>query len=147
MQPTDHLSGVDQSCLLLDQAAVGEDGEIRYALDSVPGGKLRVPFGVYLKHDSFARYLRGGTGNVRCRHAAGAAPVRPEVDENWNLGSSYDLIEERRINSNRFLDRREGLLTSSATACIGKMRSRYPILCTACLTGPYDWHEYLHTLR
>src|SRR5271156_3721416 len=98
--------------------------------------------GVYLERARFPSHLRRGADNMRRSHAAGAAPLRPEVDEHRRLGVLKNFVEERGVGGDRFVHRRKRLFAGPASSRICKMRGWDPVLRSAVRTSSNDWHSW-----
>ena len=70
-----------------------EYGEVWNSSDVVSRRKFREPFRVDLKHYGSAREVMRDLCNMRCCRPAGAAPGRPEIDENRNLAVANNFVE------------------------------------------------------
>ena len=86
----------DHACLLFDELAVLEDGEVGDAAHVVTRGEFGVRVGVYLEDDGVAGEVGGGAGYLGGGGSAGSAPVGPEVYENRDAGALDYLVEESR---------------------------------------------------
>jgi hypothetical protein len=79
--------------LLRDWTSPGKNDEIGYATHVVTRGNLGVFLRINLEHDSLASHVSRRARDFRGGHAAGSAPVRPEIDEYGDLSIPNDLIE------------------------------------------------------
>lgn len=93
LEPTAHHVTINQSCLLEDELAIAEDGEVRDASHVVACAELGATLGVDLQD-------HGAPGEIMCDvlhhgrgHSARAAPLRPEIDEHRYGRVMDDAIE------------------------------------------------------
>src|SRR6185437_266495 len=140
LQPVEHLLGVDDAGLLLDEAALREDGEVRDAAHVVTSSELRVGFGVDLEDDAAPRDLACGALHVRRSHAAGTAPRCPEVDKHGNVCIVDDVVEARDVGGDGFGDRRERLFAVAAAAGVSEMRRGNAVLRSAVRAASNEGH-------
>ena len=117
--------------LLHDWTAPRKNDEIRYATHVVTRSNLRVFLRIDLEDDSFAGHVSGRAGDFRGGHAAGSAPIRPEVDEYGDMSIPNDLIEQCVIGCQGFSDGRQGRFTGSATTRAGEIFGRNAIFLAA----------------
>jgi hypothetical protein len=96
---------IDDPGLLFYKLAGGEDGEVWDAAYVVAGSELLVPVSIDFKNYSLAGQVFRGLCDLGGGGVAGAAPVSPEVDEDGNTRALNDLVEERRIYLERFVER------------------------------------------
>ena len=75
---------IDDSSLLPDEFAGGEDGKVGNAAYGEPCCKLLVLIGVDFEDDSLTCHILCGACDLGRGGATGAAPISPEVDEDWN---------------------------------------------------------------
>jgi hypothetical protein len=140
LEPVEHLLGVDEAGLLLDEAAVREDGEVGDAAHVVAGGELRVGFGVDLEDEAAAGDFACGVLDVRGGHAAGTTPGGPEVDEHGDAGVGDDVVEERGVGGDGLGDGRERLLAGAAAAGVGEVSCGDAVFGAAAGAGADDRH-------
>ena len=126
--------------LLRDRAPPGKNDEIGYATHVVTRGNLGVFLRIDLEHDGFAGHVSRRARDFRGGHAAGSAPIRPEIDEYGNLSIPNDLIEQCFIGCQGFSDGRQGHLTGSATTRAGEMFGRDAIFLSAIAADADDRH-------
>ena len=105
-----HLLVADESGLLGDELSAVEDGEVRDSADVVTGGELAVLLGVDLEDEGTSLGVGGGLLHFRGRHAAGSAPLGPEVDEDGDTGVLDDLVEESDVCGDGLVNGREIIL-------------------------------------
>jgi hypothetical protein len=126
--------------LLRDWTSPGKNDEIGYATHVVTRGNLGVLLRIDLEHDSLAGHVCGRARDFRGGHAAGSAPIRPEIDEYGDLSIPNDLIEQCVIGCQGFSDGRQGHLTGSATARAGKILGRDAVFLSAIGADADDRH-------
>lgn len=147
VEPVLHLLVAYESGLLGDELAGVEDGEVGDATDVVAGGELRVLLGVDLEDEGAAGGVGGGLLDLGGGHAAGAAPVGPEVDEDGDAGVLDDLVEERGVGGDGLVDGRERVFAVAASAGVGEVVGRDTVLLSAVRTGGDEGHAWLLLIR
>ncbi len=131
----------NESRLLKHRLAPGKNDEVRDALHTETSRQRRMRLGVDLEDDSFARHLLRRAGDLRSSRAARPAPRRPEVHQHRNFRVFHDLIEENGIGGQRLRNRSKRALARSATARVGKMRSRNTVPLVAMTASTNDWQD------
>jgi hypothetical protein len=96
--------------------------------------------GVYLEDDGLAGHVGGGAGDFRGGHAAGTAPVGPEVDQNGNGCGLSDFVEELGVDGKGFVDGREGIFAFAAAAGVCQMFCSDAVFAATVFAGADDGH-------
>jgi hypothetical protein len=131
---------IDDSGLLFDELAGGEDGEVRDASYRVPRGQVLIFIGVDFEDDSVACHFLCRARNFRCGGATGTAPVGPEVDQNRDAGTLNDLVEESGVDLQGFIERWKLIFARAASTGVREVIGREAIFLTAAFAGSYDRH-------
>ncbi len=118
-KPGFHLIVAYEACLLVDKLSSAKHEEIGDAADIVAGGELWMFVGVDFENDGLAGEVGGGAGDFRRSHAAGAAPVGPEIDEHGDACVLEDVVEEPGVGGDGLADRRQCVLAGASAACVG----------------------------
>lgn len=66
---------------LVDRVSVFEEEDSRDATDVKPGGRIRVLVYIHFINFQFSLVLAGNLLDRRSEQSAGAAPFRPEIDQ------------------------------------------------------------------
>jgi hypothetical protein len=130
----------NETGLLLYELAAGEDGEVGDAAYVVTGRELRVALGVYFEDYGLACGVGGCAGYLGRGCPAGAAPVGPEVDQDWDAGVLDDVVEEGGVGLDGLVEGREWVFAGSATAGVGEVLGVYTVLLAAAFAGCDDGH-------
>ena len=117
-KPRFHLVVAYEAGLLVHELSIVQDEEIGDAANVVAGGQIMVLIGIHFEHDSLPGKVGGGTGDFGGGHAAGSAPISPEIDEHGDAGVLQDLVEERRVGGEGLIDGRQRVLAGAAAACV-----------------------------
>jgi hypothetical protein len=131
---------IDDSGLLFDELAGGENGEVGYTAYGVPCGQLLVFVRVDFKDDGVACHFLSRTCDLGCSGATGAAPVGPEVDKNRNAGALDDLVEERGVDLQGFIERWEWIFARAASTSVREVIGGETVFLAAAFAGSYDRH-------
>lgn len=130
-EPRRHLPVIDDSGLLVDDAAVFHHNEIRNVHDAETLCELWPSFCIDFQHDGTTRHLRRGTLNFGRSHSAWTAPGGPEVDQDGNTALGDDLVKGCWIDVHRFGDRGYRGFALPATSVIGEMSRGNPVVLAA----------------
>src|SRR5678815_416805 len=109
----------DESSLLGDEFAGVEDGKVRDSAHVVPSGEFVVLLGVDLEDEGTALRVDRGLFDLGGGHAAGTAPLGPEVHEDRNAGILDDLVEQGSVGGDRLVDGSELVFAVAAAASVG----------------------------
>jgi hypothetical protein len=131
---------IDDPGLLFNELAGGEDGEVRYTAHGVPCGQVLIFVGIDFKDDCLTCHVLCGAGNLRCSGATGTTPVGPEVNEYRNAGALDDLVEERGVNLQGFIERWEWIFACTAPAHVCEVIRGEAVLLAAVFTSSYNRH-------
>ncbi len=142
-EPVFHDVVTDESGLLLDEAACGEDGEVGDTADVVARGQLGVALGIDLENEGLTGHVGGGAGDLGGGGAAGATPLGPEVDEDGDAGVADDVVEESEVDGEWLVERWEGIFAGTAAAGIGEVVGVDAVLLLTVFTGSDDGHVRL----
>jgi len=143
----------NDSCLLADELAGREDGEVWNSANVESSRQLLVLVSVDFEDDGTAGHVGGRAGDLWSRCPAGPAPLSPEIDKNRNLRTLNDLVEQLFVRLQRFINRGQRSLAGAATTCIRKMLRTDTIFLTTLFTATNGRHRHLqsnpslHTIR
>src|SRR5579862_2890121 len=146
-EPGLHRVRIDQAGLLELEIATVEHGEVRNSLNVVARGQLREAFGVDFEHHGAAGKFTRHLGDVRGRHAAGATPCGPEIDEHRNFAVAHNFIELFRTNFNGIGKGRQCGLAGAALSSVGEMLGRNSIRLSARWAISNDRHAEVLWLK
>jgi hypothetical protein len=99
-----------------------------------------VLLGVYFEDDGVASHVGGGAGDFGCGHAAGTAPVCPEIDQNRDGCGLCDLVEEFGVDLDGLVDGRERVFALAATAGVSQMFCSDAVFAATVFAGADDGH-------
>jgi hypothetical protein len=118
------------ACLPGDHPSVAQHQQGWDGLGIEPLGNLRRDVDVHLDQLHLAGQIAGELLECWADHPAGAAPRRPQVDEDGNLGALRDLTERGIVGVG---DPRQRLMALAAARCPGR-RGRHPVHLAAMTT-------------
>src|SRR6185437_377949 len=117
LDPGIECAGRHRPALARKLSAGPEQDQCRNRLDAEAGGEGRLGFGVDFA-DAHSGLIAGGGGFEHwSHHAAWAAPLGPEINEQWQLGTGV-AFEARRIEGERRA-REERAMTAPAPGTLG----------------------------
>jgi hypothetical protein len=111
-----------------------KDREVGDAAHVIPSRQFRIALRIDLYYNGSSRHVDSCARNFRSRHAAGATPGSPEINQYWNASILDDFVEQYAIHFHWLINGRQGGLAGAATAGIGQMRRRNTVLASTGLT-------------
>jgi hypothetical protein len=78
--------------------------------------------------------------DLGCSGATWTAPVGPEVDKYRNAGALDDLIEERRVYLQGFIERWEWIFARAAATSVREVIGGEAVFLAAAFASSYDRH-------
>lgn len=139
-QPALKLTVIDQSGLLSDGSAAGQNHEIGDAAYVKPGRKRGMSFGVYFEKNRPAGHVRRRACDFRSSHAARSTPGGPKIHEHRDVCGPQNFVEQRGIGIDRSCERRKRRLARAAATGIGKVFCRYTVLLSTGLADSNHGH-------
>lgn len=140
-QPLAHLIVIYHAGLLRHQATTGENRKVRDAPNIEACRECRIFLRIHFQHHRFARHLRRGASHFRGSHAAGSAPVRPEIDKHRNRYIIDNFIEYGFVHRQGLGERRQRRFTLSATARAGQIFCWDTVVLAAMVAGAHYRQE------
>jgi hypothetical protein len=132
----------NNSGLLPDELSCGENGEIWYPTYRKSCRELLIPISVDLNDDGLPRHVLCRASHFWGSGAARTAPISPEIDQDGDARVLDDLVEQRRIHLQRFVQRRQGRFACTATASIRQVGRRDAVLLATGFAGSYHRHRF-----
>ena len=99
--PAQQILQIHRAGLARNLAAPAECNQRWNAADAVARGDVGFGLGVEFRQPRLKLELRGGLCVGRCHHAAGRAPLRPEIHHQWQFIGGKVAIEARAIKFDR----------------------------------------------
>src|SRR5215471_15212397 len=109
---------VHKACSLRHKPALIQHDKIGDTTNVESRSQLGITLRVDLDDDGVARHPHRHACDLGRRHAAGSAPVCPEVYEYRNPRVMHDVVELLRIDFHRLINRPKRSLAGSAPAAI-----------------------------
>jgi len=127
----------EQSRLLPLKTSVAEQREIRNAAYVKTGRERGIILRIDLDHDRATSKVCRRFYHFRSCHATGAAPRRPEIDENGYGCIARNLVESLEIHIERRIEGRKFPATTTASPDISQVPGGNAVPDTAMRTGAY----------
>ena len=135
--PSDNAFGIHRACLARYLVTVHEHHQCWNRADRKAGGEGRLFFRIHFGQAKRGLELPGCTGE-RGRHAStGAAPGRPEVDDDREFGAADMLVEGRRRQDGRRTVKKRRLAMTTAPL-VTQTRFRHPVWTMATRADNYS---------
>ena len=131
---------IDNPGLLLDELACGKDREVGDTPYRVSCRELLIFVGVDFENDGVTGHILCRACDLGCSGATGSAPVGPEVHEDRNAGALDDLVEERGVDLQGFIERSEWIFARAASASVREVIGSEAVFLAAAFAGSYDRH-------